>query len=113
MNKKRILASVLLSFVLLPALAQAQLINVASMKNLAYALAWIMMVLMGVKWIIADSPNERAEAKKGMIYIVIGLLVVVSAGNLLCLYCKNAETALGAGASVCPDVKALISDAPC
>ena len=67
---------------------------IVSMKSLAYALGWLMMVLMGIKWIIADSPNERAEAKKGMIYVIIGLLVVRSACNLICLYCNNVETAL-------------------
>ncbi len=68
---------------------------VPSLKTLAYALAWIMMVIMGVKWIIADSPNERAEAKKGMMYVVIGLLIVASACQLLDLYCDNARQALG------------------
>jgi hypothetical protein len=70
------------------------------LEKLAYALGWMMMVIMGVKWIIADSPNERADAKKGMIYIVIGLLVVRSSGQLIKLYCDNAAKSLG-GKKVC------------
>ena len=67
----------------------------ASLATLAYALAWIMMVIMGMKWILADSPNERADAKKGMMYILIGLLVVRSANSLLQLYCDTANTTMG------------------
>jgi uncharacterized membrane protein len=67
----------------------ANLAWVVSLRTVAFALAWLMMVLMGVKWIVADSPNERAEAKKGMIYIVIGLLIVVSARPLLQMYCNT------------------------
>ena len=63
---------------------------VTSLRAMAYALGWLMMVVMGIKWIIADSPNERADAKKSMIYIVIGLLIVSSARGLLQLYCDNA-----------------------
>ena len=66
---------------------------VGSMIGLAYALGWLMMVIMGIKWIIADSPNERADAKKGMIYIVIGLLLVRSICQLMQLYCNNVEAA--------------------
>jgi hypothetical protein len=62
---------------------------VKSFINVAYALGWLMMVLMGLKWIIAESANERAEAKKGMIYIVVGLLIVASARSLLQLYCNT------------------------
>lgn len=77
---------------------------VVSMQTLAYGLGWLMMVIMGIKWIIADSPNERADSKKGMIYIIIGLLIVRSACNLITLYCDNAYCALGASATTfsCP-----------
>lgn len=94
--KKRLLASALLLAV--PAFVSAStppsFTWVASLSTVAYSLGWLMMVLMGVKWIIADSPNDRAEAKKGMIYIVIGLLLVASAKQLLQLYCDTAEKSI-------------------
>jgi hypothetical protein len=62
---------------------------IANLRTVAYALGWLMMVLMGLKWIISESANERAEAKKGMIYIVVGLLIVTSARALLQLYCTT------------------------
>lgn len=92
---KRLLASALLLAV--PAFVSAtppEFTWVASLSTVAYSLGWLMMVLMGVKWIIADSPNDRAEAKKGMIYIVIGLLLVASAKQLLQLYCDTARKSI-------------------
>jgi predicted membrane channel-forming protein YqfA (hemolysin III family) len=70
---------------------------VNSLRTLAYALGWLMMVFMGVKWIVAESANERADSKKGMIYIVLGLLVVASACPLMQLYCDTADKSIPGG----------------
>jgi hypothetical protein len=75
-----------LGFFASPASAQ-----IVELRLVAYALGWIMMVFMGIKWIVSDSANDRADAKKGMIYIVIGLLVVRSAKALIDLYCDTAR----------------------
>jgi hypothetical protein len=80
--------------VLLASSVAAQPAWIGNLRRVAYALGWLMMVFMGLRWIIADSPNDRADAKKGMIYIVIGLLVVASACDLLSLYCTTAQSAL-------------------
>ncbi|MFH1054969.1 MAG: pilin [Candidatus Altiarchaeota archaeon] len=69
--------------------------NIMALLPVAYALGWLMMVILGIKWIVAESPNDRAEAKKGMIYVIIGLLVVASYCQLMCLYTKNASISLG------------------
>jgi hypothetical protein len=93
MNRLRVLL-ILLVF-LLSSNAQAQDWGwVCGLKRAAVALAWVMMIIMGSKWIIAESPNDRAEAKKGMIYIVTGLLVIASTENLITsLYCEAATRA--------------------
>ena len=76
----------------LSAIASAQVIPwVASLRLVAYSLGWLMMAIMGMKWIVAESANDRADAKKGMIYIVIGLVLVANACQLLCLYCCTAQ----------------------
>ena len=93
MNARR-LYLVFLCLSLLSGSVSAQWI--ASLATVAYALGWIMMIIMGIKWIIADSPNERADAKKGMMYVVVGLLVVRSMGSLIALYCVTAAKAMGA-----------------
>ena len=98
MKLKARLPTILLILNLLVAAASASASTpdfswICSLKTVAYSLGWIMMVIMGIKWIIADSPNERADAKKGMIYIVIGLLVVKSAVQLIQLYCDNVAKA--------------------
>ncbi len=77
---------------------------VCGLTVVAAALGWLMMILMGIKWMIADSPNERAEAKKGMIYIVLGLLVIASRCQIMGLY---QTTAAGAGITV--DISAVCS----
>ena len=63
---------------------------VNSLRQVVVALGWLMMIIMGIKWIMSDSANERAEAKKGMLYIVIGLLIINLSCNLLCIYCDAA-----------------------
>ncbi len=81
--------------VLALASAPVQAFDVGEFRTVALALGYLMMVLMGIKWIIADSPNDRADAKKGMMYVVIGLLLVASACSLLHLY----ESTAGASVS--------------
>jgi hypothetical protein len=74
---------------------------VGDLASVGYALGYIMMVFMGVKWIVADSPNDRAEAKKGILYIVIGLLIIASATDLLNrLYCTTAVSSIGSNPCV-------------
>lgn len=86
-TSRRMLAAALAILLLSATASAAPLDWVKGLKRVAFALGWIMMVFMGVKWIVADSANERAEAKKGMIYIVIGLLIVASVSSLLQMYC--------------------------
>ena len=52
--------------------------TIGGMCQLADALGLLVISLMGGRWIIADSASERSEAKKGIIYVVVGLLVVHS-----------------------------------
>jgi len=86
----------LLGFIAVNMLAQAVAATswVGGLKQIAVALGWVMMIIMGVKWITSDAASDRADAKKGMIYIVIGLLVVALSCNLLCLYCDAATQSI-------------------
>lgn len=70
---------------------------IASMQGLAYALGWAMMVILGIKWVTSDSANDRQDAKKGMMYIVIGLLVAASMCGLMCIYCNAATNSMNLG----------------
>jgi hypothetical protein len=95
MDSKRIISSVMLILLLAnTVVASSPATWVAGMKKVAVALGWMMMVLMGIKWMLADSPNERGEAKKGMLYVVIGLLVIASSCSLLRLYTDTASNAM-------------------
>ena len=55
-----------------------------ALRNFAAALALFMLTILGLKWIMSETPAERAEAKKGIIYIILGLLVVYLAANIVC-----------------------------
>ncbi|HHQ44968.1 MAG TPA: hypothetical protein ENN13_02400 [Candidatus Altiarchaeales archaeon] len=62
--------------------------EIPGLLEMAAALATLLFAIMGLRWIAADSAQEREEAKKGMIYIVTGLLIVVSAHAIVRqLYC--------------------------
>jgi type IV secretory pathway VirB2 component (pilin) len=55
-----------------------------ALRNFAGALALLMLVIQGLRWVMSDSEGDRAEAKKGMIYIMVGLIVVYLAANIVC-----------------------------
>lgn len=47
------------------------------------ALAAAMIAWEGVKWITADNPAEREDAKKGVIYVMIGLVLLKSSNRII------------------------------
>lgn len=59
-----------------------------ALVTVAAAMGVLMISIQGLKWITSDNPQDRAEAKKGLIYILVGLLVVALAAQIvLGLYC--------------------------
>jgi hypothetical protein len=62
----------------------------ANLQMVGYALGLLMVVIQGVRYIIADSAQERADVKKGLIYIVVGLLIVTGYTTLTDFYCTIA-----------------------
>ncbi|MFH0859957.1 MAG: pilin [Candidatus Altiarchaeota archaeon] len=52
--------------------------------TVAAALGVLMISIQGLKWVTSDTPQDRADAKKGLEYILIGLLVVYLAGVIVC-----------------------------
>jgi len=79
MNYNTIKTLAILVFLSSNALAQAAPDLLGGLTEMAAALALLLFTIMGLRWIVADSAQEREESKKGMIYIVTGLLIVVSA----------------------------------
>ena len=60
------------------------------LQTMAYALGMLMVVIQGVRYIAADSAQDRGDVKKGLIYIVIGVLVVQGMMTLINWYCDMA-----------------------
>jgi hypothetical protein len=46
------------------------------MTTIGMPIALIMLIYMGIKWSMAESPEEHENAKKGIIYIVIGVILI-------------------------------------
>ena len=67
------------------------------MTRLIYALGWLMLTILGVKWVTAESTQERLDTKKGMVYIVVGLLIVRVICNLIAFYCQAAQNSMALG----------------
>lgn len=62
----------------------------SSFTMLAGALGLFMFSIFGLMFILSNSPQERDDAKKGMIYVVIGLLMVAIGEQFVhALYCSN------------------------
>lgn len=53
------------------------------LTDVGSALAVLMIAIEGVRWTAAQSPQDRESAKKGIIYIVAGLGLLVSSENLV------------------------------
>ncbi|MBM3308939.1 MAG: hypothetical protein FJY77_01675 [Candidatus Altiarchaeales archaeon] len=58
-------------------------------KNIASALGALIFVNSGVRWIAAQSPEERDDAKKTIIYVIVGLIAVAIAKDIVeAIYCN-------------------------
>ncbi|MBU0762445.1 MAG: pilin [Candidatus Altiarchaeota archaeon] len=42
-------------------------------------LAWLMMAMMGIRWVMSESPDDRENSRRGVIYVIIGLIMLKSA----------------------------------
>lgn len=93
------LAAVSIILLLLAGLASAQseMIDlIRALKRIAAALGALLIAVQGLKYVTAESPDDRAEAKKGLIWIIVGLLVAAISAYLVCgLYCAAISTTYG------------------
>ncbi len=61
----------------------------AGLTTVAAALGTLMIAVQGLRWITSETPQDRADAKKGLTYILIGLLIVAITACLVeGLYCQ-------------------------
>lgn len=58
------------------------------LAQIANPIGLLMMIYMGIKWSMAEGAEDRENARRGIIYVVIGLLLVqVSDDLIIQLYC--------------------------
>lgn len=53
------------------------------LEKISYPIGFFMIVYMGIKWIISEGPEDRENARRGVIYVVIGLILLKSAVELV------------------------------
>lgn len=69
--------------------------------TIASALGALVLAYAGLQWVMADSPQERDDAKKTIIYVMIGLFVVSATADLVqALYCQTLNTT-SYGSGIC------------
>ena len=60
--------------------------------DVAAAMAVLVVAIQGLKFVTSETPADREEAKKGLIYVLMGLLVVFLAVRIVCgIYCYAIE----------------------
>ena len=64
--------------------------NPGNLQYVGYTLGILMVIIQGVRYITADSAQERSDVKKGLIYVVIGILVIKGYTSLTDFYCDIA-----------------------
>jgi hypothetical protein len=55
-----------------------------AIQKIGAAAAVLMFSIQGLKWVTSETPADRAEAKKGMIYVIVGLIFLKLAFNVVC-----------------------------
>ena len=98
--KRRLLAFFV--FVFFAEHASAASLN-EGVLTVAAALGTLMISIQGLKWLMAESPKGRAEAKKGIVWTILGLTVAYIAVNLVCgIYCYALKQIYGTGITCGP-----------
>jgi len=76
-------------------------VNQAVLEVVA-ALAVVMIAVHALRYVTSDNPQERADIKKGLEYIVIGLLIAYLARSLVKgIYCYALYKAWGIATTEC------------
>lgn len=52
----------------------------------ALGLALLMLVLHGIRWITAENPEDIRQAKEGIIHVIAGILIVLTAAALVSMF---------------------------
>jgi hypothetical protein len=53
------------------------------LQEMGVPIAFFMMLYMGIKWITAEGPEDRENARRGIIYVIIGTIMLVAGESLI------------------------------
>jgi len=93
MNKKNILLLILLIHATHTVIAEDKCLDddfyntlrptIEQIQIVGYALAVLMIGYQGLKWSSSDSDQAREDAKKGIIYVIIGIFLLKVGGDFI------------------------------
>ena len=53
------------------------------LRQIGYPIAFFMMIYVSIKWITAEGPEDRENGRRGIIYIIIGILLLRTGDDLV------------------------------
>jgi hypothetical protein len=81
--------------------SEMQEVNLAFLQVVA-ALAVVMIAVNALRYVTSDNPQERADIKKSLTYVIIGLIIVYLARALVKgIYCYALYKAWGIATTEC------------
>jgi undecaprenyl pyrophosphate phosphatase UppP len=76
-------------------------VNTAFLQVVA-ALAVLLIAVNALRYVTSDNPQERADIKKSLTYVILGLLITYLAGKLVeAVYCYSLEKVWGVTSGEC------------
>lgn len=77
---------------------------IGMLRKIAVAVGTLMLAYLGVGWLTADTPAKRDNSKRGAMYIIAGLILLVAANNMVIFLLQGSCTRppdVGAACSSC------------
>ena len=96
--------------------------------GIAAGVAALMITFHAIKWKTAAGPNDREEAKRGIINVILGLILIMIAASLVALLfskgtsanpvcgnlkCESGETSANCASDCCPDGSSKSTNPTC
>ena len=86
--------------------------TIGGINNLLYGIAAGIAILMitihAIKWKTASSPADREEAKRGIINVILGLIIIIIAASLVSLIYVKPEDVTGTTTTTISIISLLI-----
>ena len=56
---------------------------ITQLQTIGAPIAFLMMIYLGMKWYMAEGPEDRENSRRGVIYVIIGVILLQAAMPLV------------------------------